>query len=216
MSNFRAIASVTRVLEGIVATAAAEAVPGSTTTVGRPRAGAASATSPAANIYLYRTQLNTSLRTTDLPTRRADGSLVQAPRIPLDLHYLLSFTDTDDAPLAGQLMLARSMTAILAQPYLPSDYVKSSIDALAATGRYPELVGSDLGDQAESIRMSVEPLGLEELSKLWSVFFQTPHSLSFSLCVSVIVLDAALVSSPSPAVKEPKIQVVPSLDQGAS
>jgi hypothetical protein len=46
----------------------------------------------------------------------------------------------------------------------------------------------------------VLPLNLEELSKLWSVFFQTPHALSMVYSASVVLIETDAAVSPVPPV----------------
>jgi len=49
---------------------------------------------------------------------------------------------------------------------------------------------SDLADQVESVRLSPLSLNLEEMSKLWSVFFQTPYALSVVYQASVVLIQS--------------------------
>jgi hypothetical protein len=64
---------------------------------------------------------------------------------------------------------------------------------------YPFLANSDLSEQVEMIRAEFVPISTDELSKVWSVFLQTPYVLSVIYKITVVVLegeDPALVSLP--------------------
>ncbi|MGH7451821.1 MAG: Pvc16 family protein, partial [bacterium] len=51
------------------------------------------------------------------------------------------------------------------------------------------LNASDLAEQIELVKFSPIVLNLEELSKLWSVFFQTAYRLSVAYQASVVLID---------------------------
>ncbi len=47
------------------------------------------------NIFLYQVSPNVAWRNADLPTPRADNSLLHRPQAALDLNYLLTFYGED-------------------------------------------------------------------------------------------------------------------------
>jgi hypothetical protein len=51
------------------------------------------------------------------------------------------------------------------------------------------LKGSDLADEVKLVKFTPINLSLEELSKIWSVFFQTPYFLSVAYRASLIFID---------------------------
>jgi len=51
------------------------------------------------------------------------------------------------------------------------------------------LAGSTLGQQVERVTMIPSMVNTEELSKIWSVFFQTPYILSFPLEGSAVLIE---------------------------
>src|SRR3954463_8684899 len=91
MSNFRALATVTATLQRVLQSTIQTDVPGATVTTVRP-GDDASANLPTTgiNLFLYQVTQNPHRLGDDLPTRRADGGLVQRPVAPLELHYLMS------------------------------------------------------------------------------------------------------------------------------
>ena len=189
MSNHLAIATVTATLSSLLHKAAEEAVPGAGVSTGRPE-GVQNATPNAAiNIYLYQVIPNAAWRNADLPTRRPDGTLVQRPQAALDLHYLLTFYGSD-ADLEPQRLLGSTVSTLHAQPVLTREMIHTRIEE--AIGMAPDhyLANSDLAEQVETVKFSPLPLNLEELSKLWAVFFQTPYTLSVAYRGSVVLIES--------------------------
>ncbi|HEX9892331.1 MAG TPA: Pvc16 family protein, partial [Gemmatimonadales bacterium] len=86
MSNFLAIATVTAALKRLLQAAASQAVAGALVRTGRPEASATGAVVAAGiDLYLFQVTSNAALANDDLPTRRGDASLIQRPKLALDL-----------------------------------------------------------------------------------------------------------------------------------
>jgi len=187
MSNGLAIATVTRVLQGIVQQAAGSAVPGVSVLTRRPAKVADGEQQGASvNVFLFQATANDIWRNEDLPTRTADGTLRQRPRLAVDLLYMLSFHG-DDAALVPQRMLGAVLVELHREPRLTGPAIRA---AIAAAGPDAPLARSDLADQVESITLTLQRPSLEELSKIWSVLFQVPYALSVFYRASVVVLEA--------------------------
>ncbi len=67
------------------------------------------------------------------------------------------------------------------------------------------LAGSDLAEEVESVKFSPALMSLEELSRLWSVLFQTPYVLSIAYQGTVVFIDAQETPQPAPLVRERQI-----------
>lgn len=198
MSNSLAVAATTRVLQAVVAQAAADAVPGATVLTRRPqRAADSGQEGPAANVFLLQVAPNDAFRNQDLPARAADGSLRQQPRLALELLYLISFHG-DDLTLVPQRLLGAVLTKLHRDPRLTPAVIRST---LAAGGPDDVMAGSDLGDQVEAITLAIERYTPEELSKIWSVLLQVPYSLSVLYTASVVMLEPRVDVLEAPAVK---------------
>jgi len=182
MSNFLAIAAVSATLRRILNDAVSADVPGSTVTTARPDGGAGGTPVTGVNLFLYQVTANAAGRNADLPTRRDDGTVVQRPREALDLHYLLSFTGREN-DLEPQRLLGSVARTLHAQPVLSRQSIQSTKAAVAF------LAASDLDGDIELVRFTPLSLSLEELSKLWSVFFQVPYALSVGYQASVVFID---------------------------
>ncbi len=190
MSNYLAIATVTAAFSQVLHGAAASAVPGATVTTGRPESMDNGTPAPGINIYLFQVTPNIHWRNADLPTRHSNGKMVQRPQTALDLHYLLTFYG-NDVQLEPQRLLGSAVSAIHSGPILKREAIQATIDAAIGTDPNHYLADSDLTQQVETIKFSPLPLNLEELSKLWSVFFQTPYALSVTYRGSVVLIEGA-------------------------
>jgi hypothetical protein len=206
VSNHLAIAAATATLRTILQMAAdASGVSGALVTHIRPDAPAGLPPS-GVNIYLYRISPNTSWRNADLPTRRPDGALLRRPQTALDLHYLLTFYG-DDAHLEPQQLLGAVTSALHAEPTLPRATIRSTI-ATVHNGTDHFLETSGLADQPELVRLTPTDLSLEEMSKLWSVFFQTHYTLSAAYVATVVLIEAdAPLPAPALPVLRPVVDV---------
>jgi hypothetical protein len=193
VSNYLAPATVTAALAQLVQTAAQKAVSGATVEIGRPSAPNNNAALHRINLYLYQVTPNAALRNADLPTRDAQGRLSQRPQVALDLHYLLAFYG-DEKTLEPERMLGAVARDLHARPLLTRVVIE---DAIASS---PDLNGSDLADAIESVTFTPVVLSLDELSKLWSIFFQTPHTLSMIYQGTVVLIEAEEGAAPAPPV----------------
>lgn len=184
MSNHLAIATVTATLRDLLQEAAAQAVPGTDVTTKRPEKAMTEGTDKAGiNIFLYQVVTNAALNNSNEPARNASGQFLRRPQVALNLYYLLSFQGAD-AELEPQRLLGSTAIALRTQPVL------SRAAILKATQANAFLAQSDLADQIEAVRFTPLDLSLEELSKLWSVFFQVPYVLSIAYSASVTLLEA--------------------------
>lgn len=189
MSNYLAVATVTATLAQLLEQAAKEAVTGATATPGRPKDTTKGQSSAEVNVYLYQVIPNAAQRNADLPTRRPDGTVVQRPQAALDLHYLLTFYGKQ-SEMEPQRLLASAVGVLHSRPILTREMVRATIQAAVDADPDHYLAESDLADQVETVKFVPLPLNLEELSKLWSVFFQVPYALSVAYKASVVLIEA--------------------------
>ncbi len=211
MSNYLAIATVTSVLGQIIGVASEAAVAGADVTTQRPgtqNGNSSGAPGPHVNLYLYQVSPSAAWRTDDLPTRDRNGGLIQRPRAALDLFYLLTFFG-DESQLEPQRILGSVATALHARPVLTRENIRSVVRTAVSADPNHYLAESDLADQVELVKFSPVPLNLEELSKLWSVFLQTPYSLSIAYQGSVVLLEAEGSPRLSAPVRERNVYVEP-------
>lgn len=183
MSNHLAIATVTATLVQLLDRAISADVPGAQVTWVRPDDAGNGAPTAGVNLYLFQVTPNAAWRNADLPTRDLQGRLVQRPTVALDLHYLLTFYG-DETKFEPQLILGSVVRALHDQPILTRDLIQDTLNA------NPSLEDSDLDEAVELVKFTPAALSLEELSKLWSVFFQIPYRLSTAYQGTVVLIES--------------------------
>ena len=201
MSNALAIATVTATLRRNLQIAVDAEVGGAKVTTVRPDVVGSGTPATGVNVYLYQITPNAHWRNADLPTRRSEnGTLIQQPRAALDLHYVLTFYG-DETRLQPQHLAAIAARTLHTQPVL----TRAQIGDTLADPTFNFLAGSNLADEIETVKFTPLPLSLEELSRLWSVLFQTPYALSMIYQSSVVFVDAPETPQPALPVRERRI-----------
>src|SRR5215212_8560251 len=204
MSNFLAVATVTATLSRALTTAVAADVPGATVTTLRPDDSTNGTPATGVNIYLYQVAPNAAWRNTELPTRRDDGGLIRRPRVALDLLFLISFYGSE-VQLEPQRLLGSVVRMLHTRPVLTRQMIREAIsdpnNAFLAT--------SNLDEEVEQIKLTPSSLSLEELSKLWSVFFQVPYTLSVVYQASVVLIEPDAPLQEALPVRERNVYTLP-------
>jgi hypothetical protein len=203
MSNHLAVATVTAALSDMLQTAILPDVSGATVTTLLP-SNNGNMPAVGVNVFLYQAMPNAAWRNEDLPTRRDGGALAQRPRAALDLHYLLTFYG-DDGKLEPQRVLGSVVRTLHERPIL----TRAGIRATIAKQAYSFLAASNLADDVELVRVTPLGLSLEELSKLWSVYFQTPYHLSVAYVATVVLIESEVSTQDALPVRQRNLYVVP-------
>jgi hypothetical protein len=213
VSNHLAVATVTatlkRTLDEALAAGSPGSVPNASASTIRPEdASNGNGSKTGINIYLYQVVPNASLRNDELPTRRSDGSLARRPQAALDLYYLLTFYG-DEKEQEPQRLLGTAVSTLNSRPVLSRDAIRDAIDHALGEDPATYLQFSDLVDQIDLVKVSPLPLNLEELSKLWSVFFQTPYVLSVAYQGTVVLIESDVTPKTAPPVLARNLYVTP-------
>lgn len=203
MSNHLAIATVTAALSDLLANAVSGDDGAGVTTI-RPDTSLGTK-GPGVNVFLYQVTPNASWQNADLPTRRAGGEVVQRPFAALDLHYLLTCYG-DDAKLQPQRVLGSVVRTLHARPVLTRDMIRKTV---GENDNFSYLKTSNLADAVELVKLTPIPLSLEELSKLWSIYFQTQYSLSVAYQATVVLIESEEPAQEALPVRERNVYVVP-------
>jgi hypothetical protein len=196
VSNYLAIATVTATLRYMLQQSLPPDLSGASVTTLRPDAQLSTADAIGINIFLYQVLPNAALRNCDLPARRSDGTLIKRPWVALNLNYLLTFYG-DDALLEPQRLLGYAASMLNSQPVLSSDEINETLVSSppfnASPFNAPPFTAPpyqpDLAMQVERVNLTLLPLSLEELSKLWSVFYQIPFALTMAWQASVVLIE---------------------------
>ena len=206
MSNYLAIATVTeairQMLERAIKADFTETLNEATATAVRPNSGATDLPKLGVNIYLYQVGYNTAFRNADIPTRSTGGVVQQKPRAALELHYLFSFYG-EERKLEPQQVMGSVIRTLHASPQLPSKHISHIIET---SGFLNE---SDLDAEIERIKLTPLPLTIEELSKIWSVFFQNSYTLSIAYTASVVFIEGKESPAPPLPVKARNVYALP-------
>jgi hypothetical protein len=201
MSNQLAVATVTATLSQHLGEALS-VVPGASVTFGRPDR---SPPDKGINLYLYEVDHRGSLRFTDLPTRNSKGDLVERPRAPLELRYLLTFYG-EEISLEPQRLLGAAVRVLNGKPILTRAVIRATI---ANPSFSPFLSESDLAEEVDLVKLTPLSMTLEETSKLWSTLLKADHVLSLAYSAGVTFIEGEGSPRTALPVRLPQIQVLP-------
>jgi hypothetical protein len=132
------------------------------------------------NIFLYLVARNAAWVNADMPRQVSPGETA-VPPLPLNLYYLLTAfgRDDDTAQPFGHELLGKAMSILHDYPVLSAAEIRAG-----AAGLTPP---SDLDQQIERVRMTFQPLTIDELSKLWTGFgMQYRLSAAYEVAVTLI------------------------------
>lgn len=219
MSDFHAIGGVSETLRSLLLDRME--LPGELgptplrVTIGTPRSDIqnpfTAAEAPRVNLFLFRVVENGWLKNQEIPGHGNPNSHGHPP-LSLDLHYLLNAYGTRDVGTNFQetlshFLLGSAMRVFHDHAIVTEEYV---------TVRDPvgtPLLHDSLRGEFEKIKLSLEPVTLEDLSKVWTALTQ-PYRVSAAYHVSVVQVESRRQVQFPRRVKEPplsgaRIQVLP-------
>ena len=132
------------------------------------------------SMYLYRILENPYMKNR-FPVDGTGGKLRKAP-LTLDLYYLL--TPLVGTPREQMIVLGKTMQVLYDRPILEG----------------ADLSGS-LGTNGEAIRLVLNPVSLEELTRVWQAL-EIPYRLSVCYLARVIILDSEQEQFSQPVVSK--------------
>src|ERR1700731_4897178 len=187
MSNALAIAAVTATLRQILLEGMKDDALGDVPVTILPldKARGTNAANNQLNLFLYQIQRNAAWVNSDMPRQVRSGE-TGFPPLPLNLWYLLTaFGRNDDSDNSvepfGHHVLGKAMSILHDHPVL------SAAEIIVATRTI--LPTSDLDRQIERIRITFQPLSVEEIYRLWTGF-ATPYRLSAAYEVAVTLIES--------------------------
>ena len=130
------------------------------------------------NLFLYQTVVNGAWRNLDMPRQVRPGETAFPP-LALNLHYLITAygRGETDSDATSHRVLGGAMSVLHDHPVLGRGEISLS------------LANNDLADQFERLRITPLTIGIEEMSKLWTVF-QTQYRVSAAYEVTVVLIDS--------------------------
>jgi hypothetical protein len=191
MSDSIAIAAVTNALRQLIQSGIDAEVPGTVVTTRPLDTARAETNGSQLNLFLYNTLPNAAWRNRDIPWNTRSGELSHPP-LAMHLYYLITAfygqnedsvdTTTDTSHIFGtHRILGAAMSVLHDCSMLAADDINSLLPA--------EEQQNHPYDQLEKIRITPEPLSLDEVSKLWSGF-QTQYRLSAAYEVSALLIES--------------------------
>ncbi|OLD64239.1 MAG: hypothetical protein AUF65_00125, partial [Chloroflexi bacterium 13_1_20CM_50_12] len=191
MSNGLAIAAVTSTLK-LLLESHLNLHPVSTLPPDKARNGN---TGDQINLFLYHTTVDAAWRNTDIPYQVRPGEIGQPP-LPLNLFYLVTAYGEGDDDIKSHRLLGRAMSVLHDHPLIG----RTEIELIV-----PD---SELQNQVERVRITFQPISLDEMSKLWMIF-QTNYRISAAYQVSVVLIDSTRTTQTALPVLKRNIAVRP-------
>jgi hypothetical protein len=141
---------------------------------------------PRVNLFLYRVTESPFLKNQEVPGRGQPEPHGHPP-LSLDLHYLVTaYGTTEEAgaqfsdETVAQWLLGSAMSALHDYPVITADLKTSSGHTILDAGLLGEF---------EQVRLCLEPLTLEDLSKVWTAL-ALPFRLSAAYTVGVVQIES--------------------------
>ncbi|MBV8580264.1 MAG: DUF4255 domain-containing protein [Candidatus Eremiobacteraeota bacterium] len=175
MSNYLAVATVTATLQAILAEAAS-VVHGARVVIDRPRKDEDAVSAPHINVALYQILPHGAWRALDA-----------REQVALDLHYLLTFHG-DESRCEPQLLLGSAVSRLHDEAVLTPERVRA-VEERAQFLNVGVPMTSNLALQDDPVTFAPLPLTLDDLSKIWSSFFQLPSALAVAYQAGVVLID---------------------------
>ena len=203
MSNHLAIATVTATLQKILQSAVQEDVVGSRVTTVRPQNLGEGTPETGVNLFLYQVSTNAALNNVDSTQFYSKGSVAKR-QAALDLYYMLSFYG-NETELEPQRMLGSVVRALNDQWLLSAETIRQTV----ANSSFTFLRDSNLAEQIPQVLVIPITLSLEEISQLWSSFFQTPYVLSIAYKISVVIIEGEETTKRSLPIRTRQYTAIP-------
>jgi hypothetical protein len=132
------------------------------------------------NLFLYQVLPNAALRNMDISPKARSGETGMPP-LALNLYYMLTAYSIGNDDLLSHRLLGHAMSILHDHAVLSA----SDFDGVLT----PE--DSEMQNQVERIRITLQPLSVEEIFRLWSGF-QTQYRVSVSYEIRAILIDSTL------------------------
>lgn len=141
-------------------------------------------TGPRLNLFLYHLSENGSLKNQEIPGHGHPGAYGHPP-LSLDLYYLMTaYSNTEQNDVLGQQVLGDAMRVLHDFPIITDGLLRER-----TLGNVPVLDTSLLGE-FERVKIALQPLTLEDVSKLWTALPETNFRCSVAYQISVVQIES--------------------------
>lgn len=203
MSNHLAVATVTAVLQRTLQASVQRHIEAVRISTVAPHRIGQGTPETGINLFLYQVTRNNALKNSDALPQRSRNKRTPWRQTALELHYLLSFYG-NEVELEPQRLLGSVVRTFNDRTTLSSQLIQDTL----RDSSFAFLANSDLSSQVQELQIAPEDLTLEDLGKIWSVFLQTPYSLSIAYKVMAVVIDGEDPAQRALPVRERPIQGV--------
>lgn len=128
------------------------------------------------NLFLYHVEHSAAWRNMDIPGVLKNGETGHPP-LGLNLYYLITAYGQDKNEIIGHLLLGKAMAILHDHPLFSRDEIRTAFSA------------SLLQNQVERVRITSQPISLDDVSKLWTGF-QSQYKLSVAYQVNVVLIES--------------------------
>jgi len=204
MSDFRAIAGVSSTLGRLLRDRMEDPVP---VTIAPPDVAVVGVSGKRLNLYLYQVTENGHLKNQEIPGHGHPGAYGHPP-LSLDLHYLLTAhgksETAPDSDLEAQQVLGDAMRVLNDLPIV-TDALEITKPGVGTVG--DPILDPSLQNQFEKAKITLEPVTLEDFSKIWTALPQTSFRRSVAYRVSVVQIESERLRRLPGPVKTRRIHV---------
>lgn len=190
MSNALAIAAVTATLSNLLHNVNQGTGLNGVTITTKPPDKAREGNGNQLNLFLYQVLPNAAWRNMDIPQRVRSGE-TGIPPLALNLYYMLTAYGLGNDDQDAHRLLGHAMSILYDHPLLGAQELQAAL---------PGNLNSELQNQIERVRITFQPLSVEEIFRLWTGF-QTQYRVSVSYEVAVVLIESTrAVKTPLPVV----------------
>jgi hypothetical protein len=197
MSNFLAIGGVSATLQALLRDRM-ELLAGMvrtdllvTVSTPQPEDDNQAAEPPRVNLFLYRATENPALKNQMIPGQ-GHPSEYGHPPLSLVLHYMLTaYGTTDDA---GQVNETRAHFLLGSAMRVLHDYPVITDNMMTIHSGPTQILHASLRGEFEQIKICLDPISLEDLSKVWTALTR-PYRLSAAYTVSVVQIESRRIKT---------------------
>jgi hypothetical protein len=141
------------------------------------------------NLYLFQITENAGLKNQEIPGQGNPAAFGRPP-LSLDLHYLMTAyaqSDTaEDSDRTAQEVLGNAMRVLYDYAIIPPDLHQKDDPA------QPLILDADLVAEYERVKITLQPVSIEEISKIWTAMPQANFRRSVLYQVSVVQIESRL------------------------
>jgi len=140
------------------------------------------------NLFLYQVSPNPGWSNVGYPSRDARGDRVSNPPLALNLHYLLTAYGAKD--LHPEILLGQAMQLLHETPVLTRAAIRKALNPTPPPSDFPTaLATSDLAEQVEQMKITLQNMSTEDVSKLWAAI-QAHYRPTAAYLVTVVLIES--------------------------